>query len=155
MNQVPAYRLIPRSFCIKQLLLLLFLVTSLTSLGQANNEAAVRKVLTVQIAAWNRGDIDSFMEGYWKNDSLTFTGKNGVTYGWTKTLNNYKRNYPDTISMGKLSFTIVTLKILQGEYSHVIGKWHLQRTIGNLEGYFTLLFRKIKGKWVIIADHTS
>ncbi len=124
-------------------------------MGQANNEAAVRKVLTVQIAAWNRGDIDSFMEGYWKNDSLTFTGKNGVTYGWTKTLNNYKRNYPDTISMGKLSFTIVTLKILQGEYSHVIGKWHLQRTIGNLEGYFTLLFKKIKGKWVIIADHTS
>src|SRR6476469_3386339 len=78
--------------CMKQLFLLFLLITTNVSFSQGKDETAVRKLLNEQQAAWNRGNIDEFMEGYWKNDSLTFTGKSGVTYGWTKTLNNYKRN---------------------------------------------------------------
>ena len=139
----------------KQLLLLLFLAIDIVGFSQSNDEIAVRKLLNDQQASWNRGDIDGFMKGYWKGDSLTFTGKSGITYGWTKTLANYKRNYPDTVAMGKLELTVITANTLTAEYFHVIGKWHLRRSIGNLEGYFTLLFRKINGQWLIIADHSS
>lgn len=139
----------------KQLLLLLLLAFTLDSLSQSNDESSVRKILNDQSAAWNRGDIESFMKGYWENDSLMFIGKSGITYGFNNTLNNYKKGYPDTAAMGKLSFTLINLNQLSPEYFHVIGKWHLQRSIGNLEGHFTLLFKKIKGQWVIIADHSS
>jgi len=125
------------------------------SFGQSKDELQIRKLLSDQSAAWNRGDIETFMKGYWENDSLMFIGKSGVTYGWDKTLSNYKRGYPDTASMGKLTFTLIRLQKLSPEYFFVIGKWHLQRTIGNLDGHFTLLFRKIKGQWMIIADHSS
>ena len=139
----------------KQLLLFFLLITTTTAFSQPKAEVAVRKLLSDQQAAWNRGNIDEFMEGYWKNDSLTFTGKSGVTYGWTKTINNYKRNYPDKAAMGKLSFTIISANNLSTSWYHVIGKWRLDRSSDNLEGYFTLLFKKINGKWLIIADHTS
>jgi hypothetical protein len=137
------------------LLTCICLFISCLSFSQTSDEKAIGKILDDQTKAWNKGDIDAFMQGYWKNDSLKFIGKNGITYGWTKTLNNYKRNYPDTAAMGKLLFDIISIKALSPEYYHVIGKWNLQRSIGNLSGYFTLLFRKIEGKWVIIADHSS
>jgi ketosteroid isomerase-like protein len=108
-----------------------------------------------QTRAWNRGDIEGFMKGYWKNDSLMFIGKSGITYGWANTLNNYKKGYPDTAAMGKLSFNIISVKKLSKEYYYVIGEWHLQRSIGDLEGHYTLLFRKENERWVIIADHSS
>jgi hypothetical protein len=95
------------------------------------------------------------MKTYWKSDSLMFIGKNGVTYGWNNTLNNYKKNYPDTVAMGKLSFNILSVKRLSTEYFHVVGKWYLQRSIGDLSGHYTLLIKKIKGRWMIIADHSS
>jgi ketosteroid isomerase-like protein len=139
----------------KPLLFLLALSIAAISFGQSKDEAAVRKILSTQQAAWNRGDIDGFMKGYWENDSLMFIGKSGITYGWNKTLSNYKKGYPDTSAMGKLAFTILDARPLSSEYFHVTGKWHLQRTIGNVEGYFTLLFRKINGQWVIVADHSS
>jgi len=119
------------------------------------DETAIRQLLNAQIQAWNRGDIDSFMKTYWESDSLMFIGKNGVTYGWTNTLNNYKRNYPDTAAMGKLLFDILSVKRLSSEYFHVTGKWHLKRSIGDLNGHYTLLLKKMKGRWVIIADHSS
>ena len=138
--------------------LFLFAVTiglSMTSLSQSKDEAAVRNVLAKQNAAWNRGDIDAFMVGYWENDSLMFIGKSGVTYGYKNTLANYKKNYPDTTVMGKLTFTLIHVKQLSPDYFHVTGKYHLTRTIGDASGHFTLVFRKIKGTWVIISDHSS
>jgi hypothetical protein len=123
--------------------------------AQSNDETAIRQLLDRQTAAWNRGDIDRFMDGYWENDSLMFIGKSGVTYGWTNTLNNYKRGYPDTAAMGKLRFELLTVKRLSDEYYFVVGKWFLQRSIGNIGGHYNLLFRKINGNWVIIADHSS
>lgn len=128
---------------------------STLSIAQSKNEIAIRKVLQTQENAWNAGQIETFMKGYWKNDSLMFIGKSGVTYGWEKTLKNYKMGYPDTTAMGQLTFTIMQVKPLSADHYFITGKFHLERTIGNLEGYFTLLFKKIHGKWMIIVDHTS
>ena len=139
----------------KRILLPLFLIISCMGIAQSGNEKAIRKIMDNQTKAWNRGDIQGFMEGYWKNDSLMFVGKSGVTYGWTNTLNNYRKGYPDTAAMGKLSFNIISVKRLSSKYYSVVGKWHLQRSIGNLSGHYTLLFRKIKGQWVIVSDHSS
>ncbi len=82
-------------------------------------------------------------------------GKSGVTRGWQPTLENYKKGYPDTAAMGKLSFDIITVKNLSPEYFYVVGKWMLKRSIGDLSGHYNLLLRKIKGRWVIVADHSS
>ena len=135
------------------LLLLCSLKTAV--IAQSKQEASLRQLLDLQSAAWNRGDIEGFMKGYWKNDSLMFIGKKGITYGWQNTLDNYKKSYPGKEAMGQLHFTIIQIKSLSDEYRQVTGKWALQRSLGNLEGYFTLLVRKIKGQWVIIADHSS
>ena len=138
-----------------KILFAICLLVATSSFAQSKDEATIRQILDEQTKAWNKGDIESFMKGYWENDSLMFIGKSGVTYGWTNTLNNYKKGYPDTAAMGKLSFTILTVKQLSADYYHVVGKWHLKRSIGDLNGHYTLLFRKIDGKWVIIADHSS
>lgn len=139
-----------------RLLFIAFLtISSLSVFCQSGDETEVRNVLAKQNAAWNRGDVDAFMVGYWENDSLMFIGKSGVTYGYKNTLANYKRNYPDTTVMGKLTFTLIQVKQLSPEYFHVTGKYYLTRTIGDASGHFTLMFRKINGKWVIISDHSS
>ncbi|CAN5839947.1 nuclear transport factor 2 family protein [soil metagenome] len=123
--------------------------------AQINDDAAIRAVMNEQVKAWNKGDIDTFMQTYWKSDSLLFVGSKGPAYGWQTTLNNYKKGYLDTIAMGKLDFNILEVKLLSADYGFVLGKWHLTRTIGDIGGYFTLLFRKINGHWYIVADHTS
>jgi len=138
----------------KVFLAFFLLATSMVS-AQSKDELAIREILDNQTAAWNRGDIEGFMKGYWENDSLMFIGKSGVTYGWSNTLKNYKKNYPDTATMGKLAFTLIQVKKLSKEYYHVTGKWFLKRSIGDIGGHYTLLFRKINGRWVIISDHSS
>ncbi|SJZ80764.1 YybH family protein [Sediminibacterium ginsengisoli] len=140
---------------IKIILLLLLISCSLAAISQTTAETEIRQLLQTQTAAWNRGDLAGFMNGYWQSDSLLFVGKSGPTYGYNKTLNNYRKSYPDTTAMGKLRFDIIKIERLSEDTHFVLGKWHLQRTIGNLEGHFTLLFKKLNGKWVIIADHSS
>lgn len=136
-------------------LLSILLLLSFTSLKVLGQEAEIRALLNKQTEAWNRGDLEGFMEGYWKNDSLMFIGKSGITYGWQKTLDNYKKGYPDRTAMGTLTFTLIQMKPLSKKYFSVVGKWHLKRTIGDLSGHYTLLLKKIKGEWVVIADHSS
>ena len=119
------------------------------------DEAAISNVLDEQNAAWNRGDVEAFMKGYWENDSLMFVGKSGVTYGWVNTLNNYKKGYPDTAAMGKLTFTNIKVKRLSKKYYFIVGKWYLKRSIGDVSGHYNLLMEKINGRWVIVADHSS
>ena len=97
----------------KTILLSLITLLTIQSFAQPKNELAIRNILATQTAAWNRGEIDNFMNGYWENDSLMFIGKSGVTYGWTNTLNNYKKGYPDTAAMGKLVFTLKNIIMLQ------------------------------------------
>lgn len=135
---------------------LLLLLTCCPGLyARSGDEAAIRNILARQSAAWNKGDLEGFMNGYWKNDSLMFIGKKGITYGWRNTLDNYRKSYPGPAAMGKLQFTVIMIKRLSPEYRHVTGKWHLQREAGDLEGYFTLLFRKMNGHWLIVSDHSS
>ncbi len=136
-------------------LLILCLSVSLASYSQLKEEKEIRKLLDTQIDAWNRGNIDEFMIGYWNNDSLMFIGKNGVTYGYTNTLKNYKKSYSDTAQMGKLKFDLLQVKKISADAYFVVGKWFLKRSVGDIGGHYTLLFRKIKGKWVIVADHSS
>jgi ketosteroid isomerase-like protein len=126
-----------------------------TAFAQAADEKAVRNVLAQQTKDWNNGDTKNFMNSYWKSDSLMFVGKSGVTYGWQQTLDNYNKHYPDTASMGKLDFNLLSVKRLAADYFFVIGKWHLARSIGDIGGSFTLLFRKFKNQWLIVADHSS
>ena len=139
----------------KLLLFVPLFILSVSSFCQTKDETIVRNILARQNTDWNRGDIDAFMVGYWDNDSLMFIGRSGVTYGYKNALANYKKNYPDTTVMGKLAFTLIKVKQLSPEYVYVTGKYYLTRTIGDASGHFTLLFRKIKGKWVIIPDHSS
>lgn len=132
----------------------LFLVI-LSAEAQTKDATVIRKILSTQTTAWNEGNIERFMNGYWRSDSLMFIGKNGPTYGWNKTLANYKKNYPDTTSMGKLQFDLITVNRLSDLYYSVVGKWRLKRSIGDVGGVFTLLFKRIKKQWVIIQDHSS
>ena len=136
-------------------MLLLCLHLTLSTTAQKQDEQQILSSLAVQQNAWNEGDLVTFMGTYWNNDSLMFIGKSGVTYGYKNTLANYKKNYPDTATMGKLTFTLIQVKQLSPEYFHVTGKYYLTRTIGDASGHFTLLFRKINGKWVVISDHSS
>lgn len=145
----------PKDLNVKKILFVLFVFVSVTSIAQKNDESKIRQLLSVQTEAWNRGDVESFMQTYWKNDSLMFIGKSGVTRGWQQTLENYKKGYPDTAAMGKLAFDIISIKQLSPIYFFVVGKWMLKRTRGDLSGHFTLLLQKLAGQWVIVADHSS
>jgi ketosteroid isomerase-like protein len=136
-------------------LLVLLIAVNKIVIAQTKDELQIRNSMNEQLAAWNAGDVDRFMLTYWQSDSLKFIGKSGVTYGWQKTLENYKKGYPDTAAMGKLDFDILEVKRLSVLYFFVVGKWHLTRSIGDVGGHFTLLFKKIKNKWVIVVDHSS
>lgn len=135
--------------------IVLFLSFSFFVHAQNKEEKAIQLLLAAQTESWNRGDIEGFMQTYWNSDSLMFIGKTGVDFGWQETFNHYKKGYPDTTAMGKLSFDIIQIKKLSPEYFYVVGKWMLKRTIGDVSGHYDLLLRKIKGKWFIIADHSS
>jgi len=139
----------------KKYFLLITVLLSTTLFAQNKEELAIRAILSNQTKAWNKGDLSSFMIGYWENDSLVYVGKNGPSYGYATTLKNYKKNYPDTSHMGKLQFELISFKPLNKDHYFVLGKFYLTRTVGNASGYFTLLFRKINGVWKVIADHSS
>lgn len=136
-------------------LLVLFFLLIVARLGLAQDREAVLQVLETQRQAWNKGDIEGYMAGYWKSDSLVFVGSGGPTYGWQATLQKYKRSYPDRAAMGSLTFDIKEVRFLDANHAFVLGGWHLQREKDQPQGYFTLLFRKTNGKWKVIADHSS
>lgn len=135
--------------------LFLFLVCQYSSFAQSKDELQIRSILKAQEAAWNRADLKAFMKGYWESDSMLFLGKKGPTYGYSATLSNYLKSYPDTAHTGHFTSTIVSIKKLNKEYYVVVGQWHLQRSVGDVGGYYSLLFRKIKKQWLIVMDHTS
>lgn len=133
----------------------LFVFFSQSLFAQNPDEVAIRQVLSDQIECWNSGDLECFMEGYWKSDRLVFIGKSGVTYGWQKTLDNYKKSYPTKEAMGELTFDLLQLDPISDDFWSVIGKWSLQRANDNPKGHFTLLFRRLGDEWVIVSDHSS
>ncbi len=121
----------------------------------AKDSTAIVNTLDKQRECWNKGDLECYMQGYWKSDDLRFIGKSGITYGWERTLKIYKKAYPDKEAMGKLIFHVISLDRLSSTSAYMIGSWELKRKKDNPSGYFTLLWEKKNGKWVITADHSS
>ena len=117
-------------------------------------EASIRQVLQTQQLAWNAGDIDQFMESYWKSEDLTFSSGGKLTRTWRGTLESYKERYPSRRDMGKLSFLNLDVTPLGVESALVLGEWQLSRVSLDLGGNFTLVFRRLGDKWVIVHDHT-
>lgn len=140
---------------IKNILCLCMLLFAQFANAQTKEANKILQIMAAQEKAWNEGDIEQFMKGYWENDSLVFVGKSGLTYGYNNTLANYKKGYPDKTYMGKLKFTILSMQPLGKQFYRVIGKWELTRTVGNVSGHYTLLLQKINGEWKIISDHSS
>ena len=141
----------------KHLLILTLTFLSTKFYSQTENKiiSTIEKAMHAQEVSWNKGDIEGFMATYWNSDSLKFIGKNGITFGWQNTLDNYKKSYPDKATMGELNFSIVSVELLSENSCYVIGGWNLKRKKGDVGGFYTLLWKKIKGKWVIVSDHTS
>jgi hypothetical protein len=109
-----------------------------------------------QESSWNAGDIDGFMEHYWNSDSLQFMSNGKITYGWDQTLRNYKKSYPDKATMGSLKFDNISHYFITDTHCMVTGKWHLKReTLDDVGGMYSLLWKVIDGRWVIISDTTT
>ena len=123
--------------------------------GQNATENAIRKVMDDQVAAWNRGDLDAFMRGYWRSDKLVFVSGDKVTRGWQPTLDNYRKSYNSREKMGTLTFDDLEMTVVAKDAAIVLGSWSLAREKDNPKGKFTLLFRKFKDGWRIVMDHTS
>jgi ketosteroid isomerase-like protein len=136
-------------------LLCLWLAASAPASDDAKAVAAVRGVLEAQVAAWNRGDIEGFMDGYWRSDETVFISGDAVTRGWQATLDRYKRGYDTRAKMGVLTFSELDIKLIDKTHAVVIGRWALQREQDNPRGRFTLIFRKFKAGWRVVHDHTS
>ena len=115
----------------------------------------IMKVMSMQEKAWNQGDIDSFMEGYLESDFLVFSGSNGPVYGWNDTKEKYKKSYPSKEIMGNLSFVVKNIKSISFDVALMIGEYQLKRSGGDSSGHFTLVWKKIDNKWLIVSDHTS
>lgn len=157
------------SFLIATFVLCLFAGTA-QGASKPSPQDQIRRVLEDQVAAWNRGDIDSFMRGYWDSPDLIFTSGGNVRRGWQTTLENYHKSYPDRAHMGELSFTDLEIHLLTSPgdtvstatAAWVLGRWRLKRADDEPHGIFTLIFRKFpkadgasEGAWKIIHDHTS
>jgi ketosteroid isomerase-like protein len=138
----------------KRIILIALALMPLVTIAQNDDAAAVHKVLDDQVTYWNKGDVVTFMKGYWNSDSVMFVTKNGPVYGYQTVLAHYKKSFPNKAAMGDLTFSGLILKRLSSEYYFVVGAFHLKGT-ANLDGNFTLLFRKIGGAWKIIVDHSS
>lgn len=139
--------------------LMMFLLVATAGSSAQNSEekskAAIMKVMTDQTAAWNRGDIDGFMQGYWNSPEMTFVSGDTVTKGWQPTLDRYKKSYDTRSKMGTLSFTEIEIRMLGSKAAVVLGRFTLVREKDKPTGLFTLSFRKFKNGWKIILDHTS
>ena len=127
---------------------------------QEDNEQALTLIsnkMQEQEDCWNDGDLECFMQHYWKSDSLRFIGSKGLTYGWQPTLDNYITSYPDKSAMGKLTFTNEIKEMVDLNTVQVIGQWELQRndSLEDLKGHYSLLWKNKNGEWVIISDHSS
>ena len=127
-------------------------------LSTSNYNASKQEITTMmlqQAKDWSNGNIEAFMEGYIKSDSLKFIGSNGLTYGWKNTLENYKKGYPTKEHTGTLSFNLLEFDQLANDVFLVIGEYHLKRTVGDADGMFSIILKHINGEWKIIADHSS
>jgi ketosteroid isomerase-like protein len=136
------------------------LLFAISAFGQSANEISRIKtdivaVMDAQAAAWNRGDVDGFMRGYWNSSELVFVSGANVTRGWQPTLDRYKKTYNSREKMGTLKFSELEINVISKNAAVVLGSWALTRKGDNPGGKFTLIFRKFKDGWRIVHDHTS
>lgn len=148
-----------KPICFLSLLILFSCNTTQTSVSERSIsqsypevKQAIEKVMSAQTLAWNNHDLEGFMQGYWKNDSLKFYGSRGLTYGWDNTLSNYKKSYPTKNESGTLKFVINDISKIENNAYWVMGEYHLSRPIGDANGVFTIIFKYIEGQWKIVAD---
>ncbi len=123
--------------------------------ADAKAQAAIRAVLDAQAAAWNRGDVEGYMDGYDRSPNTEFVGGDSITRGWQQVLDRYKKKYDSREKMGVLTFSELDIKLLSKDAALVLGRWRLKRANDEPHGTFTLLFRKTKAGWRIVHDHSS
>jgi len=124
----------------------------------SNYEVSKQQITSMMLQTaedWSKGDLEAFMNGYIKSDSLKFVGSGGITYGWQQTLENYKKGYPTKEHTGTLTFNLLEFDQLANDVFLVIGEFHLKRTVGDADGMFSIILKHINGEWKIIADHSS
>jgi ketosteroid isomerase-like protein len=136
----------------------LLFVSPILSLAQTNDEktkADIRAVIDAQAAAWNRGDVDGYMDGYDRSPNTEFVGGDSITRGWQQVLDRYKEKYDTREKMGVLAFSDLEINLVSKDAALVLGRWRLKRANDEPHGTFTLLFRKTKAGWRIVHDHSS
>lgn len=134
------------------LLFTLFIASSTFAQTDAEDKAAILKIMKTQEKAWSANDLEGFMQGYWKSDSLKFYGSNGLTKGWQQTLDKYKKGYPTKEHSGTLNFKINDISKISDNSYWVMGEYFLKRSVGDANGIFMIIFKKINGEWKIVAD---
>ena len=131
---------------------ILLIFCSYLSIAQ---EKEIKEVLEKQRLNWNKGDMNGYMQGYWKSDSLIFVEKKGPFYGWQKNFEIYQKVYPDKAAMGYLTFDIKQINMIDKKNAFVLGAWNLQMEKEEQKGFFTLIVKKFKEGWKIVVDHSS
>lgn len=139
----------------RSLLILLVVV----SCGQVENKEkdikAIKNALFKSAEYWSKGDLEGYMNVYWKSSELQFIGKNGITYGWDETYKRYKKSYPTSQHTGQLTFKVLSTNYLAKNLYSLTGEYYLKREKGDTKGIFTLIFKKIDNNWVIVSDHSQ
>ena len=138
--------------------LIFFLVINISHSQPVLPELDKNKIISVlkeQENSWNKGDIEGFMQGYIKSDFLVFNGSKGPFYGWNSVKDRYLKTYPSKEKMGKLNFKIQNISLISSNVAQLLGQFFLNYPNEQVSGYFTLVFIKTKGKWLILSDHTS
>lgn len=128
---------------------------ALQSHNRSDDRSAIAGVLKKQQEAWNQGDVDTFLQGYWRSPELTFSGTDGIARGWDGVLARYQEHYPNREAMGQLEFSGLEIRFLGKNAALVLGHWHLTRQRGDVGGVFSLVFQQFPEGWRIIHDHTS
>lgn len=152
---------IPRKTAISAILLALFAgavwiaKVSAAADDRPSDRAAITKILEAQQTNWNQGNVDAFLEGYWRSADLTFSGSGGIARGWDGVQARYKKNYPDRAAMGQLDFSGLEFRFLGPDAALVLGHWHLARAQGDVGGVFSLVWQRFPEGWRIVHDHTS
>ena len=140
---------------LKLLFFLLMNIINGQSILSESDKNEIISVLKKQEKFWNKGDIEGFMQGYVKSDYLVFNGSKGPFYGWDSVKDRYIKTYPSKEEMGILNFKIQNISLITSNVAQLLGQFYLTYPKKEVSGYFTLVFIKSKGRWLILSDHTS
>ena len=135
--------------------LVIMLVGCEQKIDSSKDIEEITGALHISAEKWSAGDLEGYMDVYWRSEELQFIGKNGIIYGWNQTLENYKKGYPNKDDTGQLKFKILNVSFLAKDLYALTGEYHLIRNKGNADGIYTLIFKKVNNKWVIISDHSQ